>query len=80
MTPVMCSKIRPPKCEGRQSALTFLGAIFCPENGPYFGAALLSASCEHVHELLTMMPVAVFTCLSHGTRFLHVLPLCPKLP
>jgi hypothetical protein len=28
MTPSMWTKICSPKCEGRQSAFTFLGAIF----------------------------------------------------
>ena len=80
MAPSMRTKIRPPNCEGRQSAFTFLGPIFRPQDGPFFGAALLSASREHVRELATTIPVASFTSPSHGTRFVHVLPLCPKLP
>ena len=47
---------------------------------PSLGAPLLSASCEQVHVLATMMLVAASTCLLHVTRFLHVLPLCPKVP
>jgi len=39
MTPSMWTKICSPKCEGRQSAFTFLGAIFRPEDGPFFGGA-----------------------------------------
>jgi len=35
----MWTKICSPKCEGRQSAFTFLGAIFRPEDGPFFGGA-----------------------------------------
>ena len=48
ITPSMRTKIRPPNCEGRLSALTFLAPVFGPQDGALFGAGLLSGAAGAV--------------------------------
>ena len=69
MTPAMRTEICSPKCEGRQSAFTFFGTISRPENGPFFGGALLLPYCKHVHVHRTIMHLASVTSLWHLRRF-----------
>ena len=69
MTPSKWTKICSPKGEGRLSAFTFLGTISRPEDGPFFGGALVEASCKHVHVHVTIMHVACVTSLCLCTTF-----------
>jgi len=69
MTPAMRTEICSPKGEGRLSAFTFLGTISRPEDGPFFGGALVEPSCKHVHVHVTIMHVACVTSLCLCTTF-----------
>ena len=72
MTPSTRTKIRPPNCEGRQSAFTFLGPIFGHKMAPFLGPPCSRPPASTCASL----PRRFLSQASQVLRTVHVLSTC----